>query len=140
MQNDRRPDTGPGPRPGDRGLDRRGDRDSGWEQLGCKKVSFVADHDTIPVGRREGRFRAIRLEVEDVSVEVLRIRVNYANGEPDLIPFRGKVTKGTMSPPLDLKGNRRSISSIDLFQFAKLNVGKLNFLKGGARVCVSGLK
>jgi hypothetical protein len=50
------------PRDRDRDRDRdRGDRDGGWTELGCQTVSFSTDRDSIRVGRREGRFSAIRL-------------------------------------------------------------------------------
>ena len=38
----------------------RRDRDN-WEQLGCEDVGRRPDRDIIKVGRREGRFKAIRL-------------------------------------------------------------------------------
>ena len=44
----------------DRDNDRRGG--DKWVQLGCQQVSlFGKDRDTVRVGRREGRFKAIRL-------------------------------------------------------------------------------
>jgi hypothetical protein len=39
-----------------------------WEQLGCQSVGFLVDHDSVKVGRKEGRFKAIRLEVSGNTV------------------------------------------------------------------------
>lgn len=43
-----------------------------WVDPGCKQVSFMGrDRDTIQVGHREGRFKAIRLEARNNDVEML---------------------------------------------------------------------
>ena len=64
---------------------RRGEE---WVELGCKEVSFRVDRDVLPVGRQEGRFYAIRLYARGGAVEMLNLRVIYANGDPDNIPVR----------------------------------------------------
>jgi len=66
-----------------RARDRDDDRRQ-WVDLGCQQVSFRGrDRDTIRVGRREGRFRAIRLAARGNDVEVLRLSVVYGNGNPE---------------------------------------------------------
>ena len=68
----RRVGGGPGGPPG------RGD----WEELGCQQVNlFGRDRNSIRVGRREGRFKAIRLHVRGADVEMLDLKVIYANGQ-----------------------------------------------------------
>jgi hypothetical protein len=42
-----------------------------WEQLGCRKVGFLVDKDVIHVGRAEGRFRSIRLQVSGNKVHMM---------------------------------------------------------------------
>src|SRR5262245_59093642 len=42
-----------------------------WEQLGCQKVGFTVDKDIIRVGRGEGRFKAIRLQVSGNKVHMM---------------------------------------------------------------------
>ena len=57
------PGPPPGPMPGP----------AAWVELGCQQVSlFGKDRDTIRVGRREGRFKAIRLHARGADVELLR--------------------------------------------------------------------
>jgi hypothetical protein len=113
------------------------DRDRGerrWVELGCKEVAFLgADRDSIRVGRREGRFKAIRLEARGNDVEMLDLRVIYANGEPDDIPVRALIRQGTRTRPLDLRGWQRPIERIDLVYQKRLN------FRGRATVCVEGL-
>jgi len=109
-------------------------RDGRWVELGCKEVSFLGvDRDTIRVGRSEGRFKAIRLEARGNDVEMLDLKVVYANGEPDDIPVRSLIRQGTRTRPLDLRGRERAIRQIDMV-YAK----RLNF-RGRAVVCVEGL-
>ena len=114
----------------------RWERDrEGWVELGCKQVSFLgADRDTIRVGRREGRFKAIRLAARGNDVEMLDLQVIYANGVPDDIPVRSLIRQGTRTRPLDLRGRDRSIRRIDMVYQKRLN------FRGFATVCVEGLQ
>jgi hypothetical protein len=114
---------GPGPRPGG----------GEWVLLGCQDVGFGVDRDTIRVGRREGRFRAIRLQVTRNDVHMMDLRVVYANGEPDDIPVRSLIRAGTRTGPLDLRGRERAISHIDLTYQSRPG------FRGQARMCVEGL-
>jgi hypothetical protein len=116
-----------------RGPDR--DADAGrWTELGCQRVSlFGKDRDSIRVGRREGRFKAIRLNVRGADVEILDLKVIYANGEPDDIRVRHFLRQGDRTRPLDLRGRERAIDRIDLVYRTIPN------FKGQATVCVEGL-
>jgi hypothetical protein len=97
-------------------------------------VNFLgADRDTIRVGRREGRFRAIRLQARGNDVEMLDLRVIYANGAPDDIPVRSLIRQGSRTAPLNLRGRDRAIQQIDMVYRKPLN------FRGMATVCVEGL-
>lgn len=118
--------SGPGPGPGS-GAD--------WTELGCKQVSlFGRDRDAVDIGRREGRFRAIRLHVRGADVEMLDLRVIYANGQPDDISVRRVIRQGDRTQPLDLRGRERSIQRVEMVYRTIPN------FKGLARVCVEGLQ
>lgn len=105
-----------------------------WENLGCQQVSFIGkDRDAIRVGRREGRFKAIRLEARNNDVEILDLKVIYANGSPDDIPVRSNIRAGTKTRPLDLKGGERAIQQIDLVYRSRPS------FRGLATVCAEGL-
>lgn len=109
-------------------------RGGGWEQLGCRQVSFIGkDRDTISVGRREGRFKAIRLSASGNDVEMLDLRVIYANGEPDDIPVRSNIRAGSQTRPLDLRGRERAIQRIEMVYRSRPS------FRGLATVCVDGL-
>jgi hypothetical protein len=116
---------GPGPGPG-------GGRD--WVELGCQRVSlFGVDRDAIRVGRREGRFKAIRLHVRGADINMLDLTVVYANGDPDRIPVRSIIRQGDRTRPLDLRGRQRSIDRIEMTYVTIPN------FKGQATVCAEGL-
>jgi hypothetical protein len=94
---------------------RRGEgRGEEWVELGCKAVSFRVDRDVLPVGRQEGRFYAIRLYARGGAVEMLDLKVIYANGDPDDIRVRHILDRGERTRPLDLRGRARSIRMIEM--------------------------
>ena len=105
-----------------------------WEQLGCQEVGFLVDRDVIRVGRRDGKFSAIRLEVSGNTVFMNDLKVVYGNGAPDDIALRSEIRDGGQTRALDLKGRgERVIDRIEMTYRAKPN------FKGSAKVCVSGL-
>ncbi len=112
--------------------DKRADKK--WEDLGCQSVGFLADRDVIRVGRREGRYKAIKLNVSGNAVYLLDLKVVYANGQPDDIQVRSEIREGGETRPLDLRGRDRAIDRIELVYRAKPN------FRGKAKVCVTGLQ
>ncbi|MGQ0674296.1 MAG: hypothetical protein ACT4N2_15660 [Hyphomicrobium sp.] len=108
------------------------DNDRGWEQLGCQKVGFIADRDIIRVGRRDGRFRSIKLKVSDNRIRMVDLRVVYGSGIPDTIPVRSVIPAGAEVGPFDLKGDKRFIDRIELIYLSQFN------FKGQATVCAYG--
>jgi hypothetical protein len=127
------PPPGPGPSAGGRD----------WVELGCQQVALIGkDRDSIRVGRREGRFKAIRLHVRGASVEVLNLRVIYANGDPDNLEVKHFIREGERTRPLDLKGRERAIDRIEMAYRTNLNplemVAKQRI--SSANVCVEGLQ
>ena len=108
-------------------------RDAGnWEQLGCQKVGFIRDRDTIQVGRREGRFTALRLRVSGNDIFLQDLTVVYGNGSPDRLQVRSDIRAGGQSRAIDLKGAGRAIQRIELAYRSRPN------FKGQATVCVEG--
>jgi len=105
-----------------------------WVRLGCKGVGFLVDHDVIRVGRKEGRFKALRVRVGKAPVDFVGLTVTFANGRRQNLPLHVKIAPGLVSRPIDLKGNDRGIDRIDL-----LYRSIPSFL-GKADVCVDGLQ
>jgi hypothetical protein len=105
-----------------------------WEELGCKSVGLFGGRDVIKVGRREGRFKSIKLKVSGNAVHIMDLTVNYTRGGPDSLRVRSEIRQGGETRALDLKGRERSIDNIELIYRAKPN------FKGKARVCIEGLQ
>jgi len=121
------PDPPPGPPPGPPHV-------ANWEELGCQKAGFGADHDTVQVGRQEGRFSAIRLRVEKADLMLMSLRVVYEHGPPDEYQVNNRIRAGGETQPLGLRGERRSIKQIDLVY------SSIPSFKGSSKVCVDGLQ
>ncbi|MGE0765771.1 MAG: hypothetical protein AB7L90_04860 [Hyphomicrobiaceae bacterium] len=86
-----------------------------WELLGSQTVNFLGtDRDVIRVGRKDGKFRAIKLRVQDNDIELLDLKIIYANGAPEDIRVRQKLGKNSETRTIDLKGNTRFIREIQL--------------------------
>ena len=144
-RNDRYGDKG-GDRYGDRGRDRYGDRgrdrygdDRGrrrheWVSLGRRKVGLSRDHDVINVGRREGRFRKIKLKVLGNSIRMHEVKVVYGNGSADRIPVRRRIRQNRGAGPFNLRGRSRTIRRIEMTYERQLN------FRGSAYVVVYGLQ
>jgi hypothetical protein len=114
-----------------------------WVELGCEKVSLLGkDRDSVRIGRREGRFKAIRLHVRGADIELLDVRVVYANGEPDDIPVKHHLREGERTRPLDLRGWERAIERVDMVYRTNLNPVDIVARQrvSQATVCVEGLQ
>jgi hypothetical protein len=97
-------------------------------------VSFRGrDRDSIRVGRKEGRFKAIRLAARGNDVEVLDLKVIYGNGNPDDIRVQRVIRSGDRTDPLDLQGRDRSIDRIEMVYRKRPD------FSGRATVCAEGL-
>jgi hypothetical protein len=99
---DRDFDRGPGPGRGDN-----------WQLLGSTRVGgFGADRDVIDVGRREGQFENIALQVRGGAANIIELSVVYGNNDAQRIDIRRTLRDGERSPPLNLQGRGRGIKSI----------------------------
>lgn len=112
--------------------DRRDRRDV-WVPLGCQAVGFAVDRDVIKVGRREGRFKAIRLTAQGSRVHMISLRVVYANGEPDDLQVDRVLRPGERTRALDLRGRERAIDRVEMVYRSRPS------FRGRANVCVEAL-
>ncbi len=99
----------------DRRDDRSGDRrgEQAWELLGEKQADFRVDHDRIDVGRREGRFSAMRIEVRGAPLEMRDMVVTFTDGSKFSPNMRARFEENTRTREIDLPGDRRAIRSVD---------------------------
>lgn len=106
-----------------------------WVELGERVVAFGADRDVIAVTRREGTFRRIKLKVEQNGLELLDLKVHYANGDTEDVAVRQRIADGGETRTIDLKGGDRAIQKIELVY----RTGPKR-REGKARVVVLGLQ
>jgi Protein of unknown function (DUF2541) len=93
---------------------------SGWVMLGAQTADFGRlnsgkvgfDRDVIPVGRNEGGFKKIRVNVRDRAITLNELSVVYSNGTEDKIPIKTKVEAGAVFGPIDLKNGGKPIKEI----------------------------
>lgn len=132
-QHDRRADDRGPPRGDDRGPPRRGwGGPPEWVELGCRSVAlFGADKDTIPVGRRDGRFKAVKFRAEGQKVYLLEARVIYSNGEPDNLRINVEVPKGGETQPISVRGRTRSIDRIEIVTMKRPSLKRVNLCAYG---------
>lgn len=80
--------------------------------LGTRTVDFKADRDEIEVGKKEGKFAKLLLEVDRNDVNIYKLIVIYGNGEKDDIQTKTHFEEGNLSHLLDIKGDERTIKKI----------------------------
>jgi len=85
-----------------------------WVTLGTVKANLALDHDTINVGPGFGAFRTLRFHVTHRPIYLFNIRVTFGNGTTQVYNFNRHINAGAWSVPLDLAGDLRIISRIDI--------------------------
>ena len=105
-----------------------------WVQLGCKSVGFFADRDVIQANGGDRNFTAIRLRVASLPVEFYELTLVYGNGKKQTYKVRVKVPAGTTTIGIDLIGEKRAISRIELIYRSEPKQNKT------ATVCVDGYR
>jgi hypothetical protein len=87
---------------------------TGWTLLGGQAVGGKRDRDTFNVGKYEGRFDEISLNVLDSDLELLDITVVFNNGERWQPRVKHSFKEGQRTRAIDLPGQDRTIQKIEL--------------------------
>ena len=95
---------------------------AGWEQLGVLTVNGSNDRDSLPVGRSEGLFAALRIHVNNSALRMHNIVVVFADGTTYSPDTRLVFNAGSTSSVIDLPGTRRAIRRVD-FRYTDLAGG-----------------
>jgi hypothetical protein len=107
----------------------------GWVFLGERRVDFGADRDVLPVTRAKGEYKRVMLRIKENGVEVLDLKIHFANGGTQDVAIRRFIPKGDATRAIDLNGGKRTIRKIDMIYRTG---GKLK--KGRALVRLFGLR
>jgi hypothetical protein len=65
-----------------------------WDRLGEHRVDFHNDHDVIPVGGRQGKFRRLKLIVHRNDIKLNSVHVVFGNGEREKVEFQRTIPDG----------------------------------------------
>ena len=112
--------------------DRQFDRSSDWDKLGQRWVEGRVDRDTIKVGKKKDRYRAIAVVVEKSALEMFDMVVEFGDGTTFSPNLRLVFGANSTSRVIDLPGEARAIRKIE-FRYGNLPGG------GKAQVEVWGL-
>lgn len=103
-----------------------------WDKIGSRVVAFGGDHDTID-GTGDGRFDAIKIDVDDGNLEMYDVKITFGNGETHSPSTRLEFNEGTRSRTIDLPGEARSIRKIEFWYRSKLRKGRATVTVFGRR-------
>lgn len=102
--------------------DRKVEAMTGWDKLGERWVNGGADRDVIQVGRRDGRFRVIKLKAEHSALELFDVNVIFGDGTSFSPGTRLVFGQGSWSRTIDLPGGDRVIRRVE-FRYGNLPGG-----------------
>ena len=94
-----------------------------WELLGSRRVSFAGEKDVI-TAKHQGRFRAIKLEVEGGNLDMYNIRLVFGDGTTFSPDTRVEFREGSWSRTIDLPGDARVIRRIEFWYRSELRRGR----------------
>lgn len=95
-----------------------------WESLGTREVSFARDRDVIAVTAREGRFRAIKIEVDQGTLEMFNVQVTFRDGQRFSPETRLVFAEGSRSRAIDLPGEARIIQRVEFSYKSRVRRGR----------------
>ena len=89
-------------------------RRDGWVKLGERMVNGQVDRDAILVGGSEGRFRRVVIVVENSSLEMYDMDIEFSNGTHFSPRLKRRFAEGARSQVIDLPGDLRTIRKVTL--------------------------
>ena len=97
----------------------------GWVLLGAETAGSIGyDTDTISVGRNQGGFRELRLNVRYRTITLRELSIIYVNGRKDVFKMTRRVDPGQTIGPLALANGNAPISKIVAKYRSRLFFGK----------------
>jgi hypothetical protein len=95
-------------------------RASNLVYLGQANVDGQRDHDTIMIGREDGRFSSLQLRVENAPITFQRVIVHYSNGTSEELQLRDRIPAGGQTRAIDLRGGDRALNRVE-FWYSRTN-------------------
>ena len=86
----------------------------GWRVIGSARTLARADDETVAIVAGAGRYRALMVRVLDRDIQVSGLKVTFASGATEDLPFSGLLRAGSNSGVLGLADGTRSVSRVDV--------------------------
>jgi hypothetical protein len=83
--------------------------------LGKAHVDGRTDHDDIKVGRYQGRFHSVMLQVRNAPILFDHVVIHYGDGAAESLPVNRFIPAGASSQWIALPGGERVIHSLELW-------------------------
>lgn len=90
-----------------------------WVELGSRQVDFKKDHDAVEVGKSEGRFTALRVDVADGDLVMEKMKVTFGDGSTFEPKTRAEFKEGQTSQTIDLPNKSHVIKRVDFNYHSK---------------------
>ena len=103
----------------------------GWQTIGQRSIEYGVDRDKIEL-RGNARHRQVRICAVGRDFKLLDADVNFANGGEQDISESRTIRAGTCTRSVDLRGDRRDITSVKLF-YSRFNRGRAPMVRIQAR-------
>ncbi len=85
-----------------------------WKDLGDEDVQFDLDHDTIEISD-SGRFRELRLLVENAPIKFSRVLITYMDGVKQDVEYLENVEVGRHSRSIAIQGDGHVIKTVEFW-------------------------
>lgn len=99
-------------------------RNEKWEKLGSRQVDFGGDKDTIHVTATEGRFNAVRIEVEDGNLDLWNLKITFGDDTTHSPDTKIEFRQNSTTRVIDLPGDARFIKKIEFWYKSELRKGR----------------
>lgn len=88
---------------------------SDFDVIDTQRVGRDRDEMAVfDLGRRDGRFSAIRFRADDGGIRINSVRVTYGNGETQTVDVGDRLDEGEQTKVIDLEGDRRFIRRVEV--------------------------
>lgn len=91
-----------------------------WKVINEQKALFTNDHFTIEVWPPFNHFQKLKLKVSGAPLRLIKLKVVYSDGAPDVLPLNMEILDGKVSHIINLRSaGIRSIRRIDFWYNAR---------------------
>ncbi|MFN3868051.1 MAG: hypothetical protein ACK4MF_03165 [Hyphomicrobiaceae bacterium] len=90
------------------------DRDRGFDVIATERLGRDDRRVLFEVGRREGRFSAIRFRAEDGAVRLRDAFIVFVNGDRQRVEVEDRIEAGQQTRVIDLAGYARAIRTVEV--------------------------